>query len=834
MRLSRRHILTSAATLIFLTLGLAIASPWVANRALVHVAQTRDWSVRIDGGRVGWRGIWFTRIALDAKKVATLHAEFAPACVSWSSLFGTRRLSVGSGRIELLGTLDEIRSLLGARDSAGTAGSLGHRGFEYDLHHLDLEWRENADALPQVSIGDLEVTKSDDRLVARAATLLARHGAVAVELKGAVVKPIADEDRVPAVGGHNPAVYVSVAEMLMKYDTSSAAAADAGGQGATHGASAADEKATHTPVASGAHATPKPIAAGVQPTQKPFNPSAPVKADLQKSNAGISAKREFLPLLGWLFDELERLRNELAGSTTDADVRATRWLDKIAIGTRFESSALRIRIVDEGQKLDLGPWPLKAERGEQELSAELSQSATAGKSAVSAKITLADRFESGKLNFAVGPITLPQLGATEGDFGLENIATTQLEIEAHAAFESRTGELSVDSKGWIERLSIRQPYLARETVKNIAFAWEGAVTVDAAKRQLKSDMLRLSTGPVSARLHGALELAEGYQTINGSLEVPLAACQDLFNVLPDGLAPLLRGWRLDRSFALHLSVAFDSRTPNKSIVGFKLDNSCRVGQVPPEVAPSRFEQPFVLDVEDEQGAVQPTSFGPGTWGWTPLGAISPYVESAVLVCEDGGFPYHNGFDRQAIQNSIRENLRTQRFARGASTVSMQLAKNLYLRRDKTIARKLQEAALTMLLEQSFSKRQMLELYLNVIEFGPGIYGIGPAAKHYFETTPDRLTLAQSFFLISLLPSPKPQHFGADGLVRPGRMKLLRSLMSIAQKRGYFSEAELEAGLAEQLAYRVPGNPATAPTHRMLQNPGMQFDDELALPPTDDE
>jgi hypothetical protein len=313
------------------------------------------------------------------------------------------------------------------------------------------------------------------------------------------------------------------------------------------------------------------------------------------------------------------------------------------------------------------------------------------------------------------------------------------------------------------------------------------------------------------------------------LEVPLAACQDLVNVLPDGLAPRLQGWRLKHNFAAKLSVQFDSRKPDKSTIGCRLDNACRVVSVPGEVSPGRFAQPFALDVEDETGIVQSMSFGPGTWAWTPLRAISPYIESAVLVCEDGRFLHHDGFDREAIQNSIRENLRTGRFARGASTISMQLAKNLYLRRDKTLARKMQEAAFTMLLEQSFSKRQLLELYLNVIEFGPGVYGIGPAAKHYFDTTPDRLTLAQSFFLMSILPSPKAHHFAADGHVHPGWMKLLRSLMTIAQRRGHFSQAELEVGLQEQPAFRVPGNPMAFPTRRLLEDPTLAPDDGLDLP-----
>jgi membrane peptidoglycan carboxypeptidase len=232
-----------------------------------------------------------------------------------------------------------------------------------------------------------------------------------------------------------------------------------------------------------------------------------------------------------------------------------------------------------------------------------------------------------------------------------------------------------------------------------------------------------------------------------------------------------------------------------------------------------------LEVADENDVLQPVTFGPGTWTWTPLSEIPSYVESAVLVCEDGRFLRHSGFDFEAIRNSIRDNLRTGRFARGGSTVSMQLAKNLYLRRDKTVSRKIQEAALTMLLEQTFTKREILELYLNVIEYGPGIYGIGPAARHYFDTTPDRLTMAQSFFLISLLPRPKANHFASDGNVHSGWLNQLRYLMKIAEKRGHFSQAELDVGLNEQLTFRVPGNSQNVVHARSITQRSMNDDEE---------
>src|SRR6185369_17461401 len=108
----------------------------------------------------------------------------------------------------------------------------------------------------------------------------------------------------------------------------------------------------------------------------------------------------------------------------------------------------------------------------------------------------------------------------------------------------------------------------------------------------------------------------------------------------------------------------------------------------------------------------------------------------------------------------RENIRQKKFVRGASTISMQLAKNVYLDRTKNLARKLQEALLTMYLEQELTKEQIMELYLNVVEFGPMIYGIGAAARHYFNAAAGELALSQALYISSIIPNPKAAHFGA--------------------------------------------------------------------------
>jgi membrane carboxypeptidase/penicillin-binding protein PbpC len=174
-----------------------------------------------------------------------------------------------------------------------------------------------------------------------------------------------------------------------------------------------------------------------------------------------------------------------------------------------------------------------------------------------------------------------------------------------------------------------------------------------------------------------------------------------------------------------------------------------------------------------------------------------------MTCEDGRFRRHRGFDHEAIHNSVRENLRARKFLRGASTISMQLAKNLYLGREKTISRKLQELILTTYLEQALTKDQIMELYLNVVEFGPMTFGIGNASSRYFNKHPASLSLGQSMYLASILPAPSRQHFGKDGKVTDGWMRYLYKLMRIAAKMRWVSEVELDYGLGEWVVYGSP-------------------------------
>ena len=145
--------------------------------------------------------------------------------------------------------------------------------------------------------------------------------------------------------------------------------------------------------------------------------------------------------------------------------------------------------------------------------------------------------------------------------------------------------------------------------------------------------------------------------------------------------------------------------------------------------------------------------GPTNPYWTPLGAVSPTLVLCVVRSEDAKFYQHHGFDWDEIQDAFERNLDEGEYHRGGSTISQQLAKNLFLWRAKSLPRKILEGYLTWRLEQTLAKKRILELYLNVIEWGPGIYGIGEASRHYFDKSPSGLTLGESALLAVTLPNP---------------------------------------------------------------------------------
>lgn len=180
-------------------------------------------------------------------------------------------------------------------------------------------------------------------------------------------------------------------------------------------------------------------------------------------------------------------------------------------------------------------------------------------------------------------------------------------------------------------------------------------------------------------------------------------------------------------------------------------------------------QPFVKRVTEGVSKDAEVYVGPGLDTYVPLSSLPPWVGGAAYLSEEILFFENRGVSFGLIRKALRINFERGRFVYGGSTVTQQLVKNLFLTRDKTLARKLQEAIISLRIDEVVSKERVLELYLNCIEFGPNLYGIGPAAQHYFGKPASELTPMEALFLATIKPSPSyGEHLKRRGNLPPDR------------------------------------------------------------------
>ena len=166
--------------------------------------------------------------------------------------------------------------------------------------------------------------------------------------------------------------------------------------------------------------------------------------------------------------------------------------------------------------------------------------------------------------------------------------------------------------------------------------------------------------------------------------------------------------------------------------------------------------------------------------WRDYDEISDYVKRAVVTSEDGKFMHHHGFDWEGMQYALERNQDKGKVVAGGSTISQQLAKNLFLYNKRSFIRKGQEAVATWMMERMWSKQRILEVYLNSVEFGENIYGVEAATQHYFGKSARSLTRDQAAFLAAILPNPKYyQNHQNDRKVQI-RKKMIRKYMRYSQ------------------------------------------------------
>lgn len=166
--------------------------------------------------------------------------------------------------------------------------------------------------------------------------------------------------------------------------------------------------------------------------------------------------------------------------------------------------------------------------------------------------------------------------------------------------------------------------------------------------------------------------------------------------------------------------------------------------------------------------------------WVPYERISIHLKRAIVAAEDAKFIDHEGFDIDGIQKAVKKNLRKGRLVAGGSTISQQLAKNLFLSGERSFIRKGQEAVITLMIETTWSKRRILEVYLNVIEWGNGIYGAEAAARRYYKKPASGLTRDQAARMAAMVPNPRWYENHRSSRAYQRRVILIKRYMSHAQ------------------------------------------------------
>ncbi len=294
--------------------------------------------------------------------------------------------------------------------------------------------------------------------------------------------------------------------------------------------------------------------------------------------------------------------------------------------------------------------------------------------------------------------------------------------------------------------------------------------------------------PITASFKGTYP-----REITAHLQTLEVSAQSFINSLPEGSFQSVKGMEIEGKLSYSFDFFLD--LDNKDTVWFDSDMEGKDLRITKygQADLTMLNTPFAYTPYNSPRKI---IVGPQNPNFVPLSQISPYVREGVNISEDGNFFGHKGFNEESIRRSILYNLRSEEFSRGGSTISMQLVKNVFLTHKKTIERKLEEALLVWLLEnlRVSSKSRMLETYLNVIEWGPNIYGIGEASRFYFNRHPSELTLNQGIFLAMLVPQPLAfsYRFGPDGRLKDYTMGYFRLIGGKMLARGLISHGQYDS------------------------------------------
>jgi hypothetical protein len=335
-----------------------------------------------------------------------------------------------------------------------------------------------------------------------------------------------------------------------------------------------------------------------------------------------------------------------------------------------------------------------------------------------------------------------------------------------------------------------------------SLALQGTIDLASGRVDFTGGNLKLLAANLS--LGGWLELLgtwRGSLVLATSPHAPLP-CAALLLGQPAPVQEALAGLEVDGRLGFKIAAEFDASAWEDLKLDVGVEPICSVRSEPGVLA-------ALLPILRQPGAPMrtPTKLPLGSFhpDFVPLASMPRHLPAAFLTAEDSRFFRHRGFDVDMIRVALAQDLQNASFQRGASTITQQLAKNLFLSHRRTLARKLEEAVLTWRLQELLSKERVLELYLNVIELGPGIRGVKQAAREYFGKDVAALTPLESAHLAALTPNPHAlaRRF-RDGRVDEGWQQRLVDLLGMMRRHGRLSAAQLASARASKLDLRELG------------------------------
>jgi hypothetical protein len=347
------------------------------------------------------------------------------------------------------------------------------------------------------------------------------------------------------------------------------------------------------------------------------------------------------------------------------------------------------------------------------------------------------------------------------------------------------GELHLDGYSSIANLKVNHKRIANKDViiKNARFDY---------RFLLGSDFISIDSSSSfqfnKIKLHPYLSYNTEEDTIyKFKVNIPKMKAQDFISSLPDGLFTHFQGMEATGNFEYKLNFMFNKNKPNTIVFTSNIKKENLKITKYGNIDLAKLNGEFTYRAIDRGIPQRPVFVGASNPYYTPLDQISPYLQKCVLTSEDPSFMSHRGFINEAFKQSILKNIRTKKFSRGASTISMQLVKNVFLTREKTLSRKLEEILLVYIIENNriTSKQRMLEVYFNIIEWGPNVYGIGEAAEFYFQKRPADLNVSECLYLATIIPKPKKfmWQFDQEGLQKSYATKHQTFLRNLMFRRG---------------------------------------------------